>query len=74
MTMWDFANQNPVVTLIIVLALAYAATRPFAYAFRAYNRRLRSRSIAAHGWPTPPIDADGDVIYPENIPPEKVNG
>jgi hypothetical protein len=65
MTVWDFANSSPGASVLMVLILAYAATRPFAYAFRAYNRRLRSRNIAAHGWPTPPIDADGDVVYPE---------
>ena len=65
MTVWDFANESPLAAFCMVLVLAYAATRPFAYVFKAYNRKLRSRNIAAHGWPTPPIDADGDVVYPE---------
>lgn len=68
MTIWDFANQHPFIGAFIVLVLAYAATRPFSYAFRAYNRRLRSRNIVAHGWPEPPLDADGDVVYPEKSP------
>lgn len=62
---WTFANANPFSAFLVVWVVCYALTRPFAYAFRAYNRTLRSRNIAAHGWPTAPIDADGDVIYPE---------
>jgi hypothetical protein len=30
-----------------------------------FNRWLRSRNIARHGWPTNPLmDADGDIIHP----------
>jgi len=61
MTVWDFANGNPIIALI----LAYILMSPVRYAFRAYNRRLRAKNIALHGWPTAPIDADGDVVYPE---------
>ena len=62
--MWDFATANPGTAFLIVLVLAWAFIEPFRYAFRAYNRRLRSRNIAAHGWPKPPVDADGDIVYP----------
>jgi hypothetical protein len=61
--MIDFAQNHPVAAFFIVWVMAWAVTRPFYYAFMAYNRRLRSRNIAAHGWPTAPIDADGDVVY-----------
>lgn len=61
MTMWDFANSSPITTVI----LAYLLMAPVRYAFRAYNRHLRSKNIALHGWPTAPIDADGDVVYPD---------
>lgn len=63
--MWDFATTNPGYTFLIVLAFCWAVRAPFEYSYKAYRRRLRSRDIAAHGWPTAPIDADGDVIYSE---------
>ena len=63
MTMFDFAKDSPFVALLMVWIIAWAFTRPFAYAFKAYNRRMRSRNIAARGWPTNPrMDADGDII------------
>lgn len=61
MTIWDFANHHPFIACI----LAYLVMSPVRYAFRAYNRHLRAKNIAAHGWPTAPIDADGDVVWPE---------
>jgi hypothetical protein len=64
--MLEFAKANPGYTFLIVWVLAWAATRPFWYAWVAYNRTLRSRNIVAHGWPTAPVDADGDVVYPKN--------
>jgi len=64
--MWEFATTNPGYTFLIVWVLAWAFRAPFEYSYRAYKRRLRSRDIAAHGWPTPPLDADGDVMYPDN--------
>ena len=65
--MWNFATANPGTAFLIVVVLAWAFVQPFHFAFRAYNRRLRSRNIAAHGWPTAPIDADGDVVYPPPV-------
>ena len=44
--------------------VAYYALR---LPFWAWNRLLRSRSIASHGWPTNPLmDADGDIVHPRN--------
>ena len=63
---FQFSQREPLAAIIIVLIICYAATRPFAYGFMAYNRRLRSMNIRAHGWPTAPIDADGDVVYPKD--------
>lgn len=63
--MMEFATTNPGYTFLIVWVLAWAATRPFHYAWLGYNRRLRARNIAVHGWPNAPIDADGDVVYPD---------
>lgn len=62
---FDFAGANPILTFFLFWIVAWVVTQPFAYAFRAYNRRLRSKNIAAHGWPTAPVDADGDVVYPD---------
>lgn len=61
----SFAIANPGYTFLIFWVLAWAVTRPFWYVFVAYNRKLRARNIAAHGWPTAPVDADGDVVYPD---------
>jgi len=63
--MWKFASDNAVLFFFIFWIAAWAVTSPFRYAFHAYNRTLRSRNIAAHGWPVAPMDADGDVIYPD---------
>lgn len=63
--MWEFAKDSPYLFFFCIWIVAWAATAPIVYGFRAYNRTLRSRNIAAHGWPTPPIDADGDVVYPK---------
>lgn len=64
--MWDFAKTNPGYTFLIVWVLAWAAVQPFKLAFRAYNRKLRSANILAHGYPTMPnMDADGDIIHPD---------
>lgn len=62
MNIWEFAAGNPITALI----LAYLLMAPVRYAYRAYNRHLRHKNILAHGWPTAPIDADGDVVYPDN--------
>jgi hypothetical protein len=34
--------------------------------FKFYNRWMRSRNIAAQGWPKARfMDADGDIVHPE---------
>lgn len=64
--MWEFAKANPGTTFLIVWVLAWAATQPFKYAWLAYNRKLRARNIASHGYPTTAhMDADGDLVYPK---------
>lgn len=61
MNVWEFAAQNPLTAMI----LAYILMAPVRYGFRAFNRYLRHKNILAHGWPEAPLDADGDVVYPE---------
>lgn len=62
---WIFAQESPVTAFFIVLIVCYAATRPFRYMMVAYNRKKRAENIARHGWPKPPMDADGDIVHPE---------
>jgi hypothetical protein len=46
-------------------AVSAVLTTPFNLAFKAYNRSLRARNIALHGWPSNPLmDADGDIVHP----------
>lgn len=45
---------------------------PFRYAFKFYNRWIRHKNIAAHGYPPPHLDADGD--FKPDPEPEKKEG
>lgn len=65
MGFFDFANGNPFTAFLMIWAAACVLIAPFKYGYRAYARRLRAQNIAAKGWPPPPLDADGDVVYPE---------
>lgn len=58
MNFWVFADRNPLVVIIVVLILANIPR----HLWKAW---MRHRNIKAHGWPTAPIDADGDVVYPD---------
>lgn len=66
---FNFAREHWFIALLMLLIVAAAAktviVAPFKYSFMAYNRSVRARNIAAHGWPTAPVDADGDVVYPK---------
>jgi hypothetical protein len=57
----QFAGEHYIVTILIVWSIVGLLKMPF----WALNRFFRSRNIRAHGWPTAPVDADGDVVYPE---------
>lgn len=62
MTFWDFANSSPVPALIMVIfvvMLLRSVSKSIAWTIR---RWIRSRDLRALGWPTAPIDADGDVV------------
>jgi len=60
-----FASKHPILSFFVICSAYYAITAPFRFGLMAYNRRLRSANIRAQGWPTAPIDADGDVVHPE---------
>jgi hypothetical protein len=61
-----FSMAHPLTFTFIVVVLVWGAVKPFYYAFLCWNRWMRSRNIVAHGWPTPPLDADGDIENPES--------
>jgi len=65
--MWEFADHNTFMALLMVVVLACAAVSPFFFAFCAYNQTLRSRNIIARGWPPPHLDADGDFKEEEEV-------
>jgi hypothetical protein len=58
MTAWDFANSNPG-TAFMMLLLVVMLVRSICY------RTARTLCIRKQGWPTAPIDADGDVVWPD---------
>ena len=53
-------SSHPFLTFFLALIIAGLINAPFKYAFMAYNRTLRSKNIAAKGWPPAHLDADGD--------------
>lgn len=57
----EFAGEHYVVTILVVWSAASVLKTPF----WALNRYFRSRNIAKHGWPAAPMDADGDIVYPD---------
>ncbi len=65
-TLLNFAGEHPVLAFLLAVVVANVATAPFRYGFKAYNRSLRARNIAARGWPANPLmDADGDIVHPD---------
>jgi hypothetical protein len=64
-TILNFAGVHPVFSFLSLVVIATTIVAPFRYAFLFYNRKLRSKNVQLHGWPKPPIDADGDLVYPQ---------
>lgn len=62
--MWEFANGKPYLAFFIVVLLVFLARSVLYRISHMWSRWLRSQNIKRHGWPTAPIDADGDVIRP----------
>ena len=58
----SFAGEHPVVAVLVVWSICSVLKMPF----WALNRFFRSRNITKHGWPSAPLDADGDIVYPES--------
>ena len=57
---WAFADNHPFLAIIVLWCMIGC---PLRILLIMYNRTLRSRHILKHGWPTAPVDADGDVVY-----------
>lgn len=63
---FEFARGNPGFATLMVIAVGCTIVGALNMPFRMYNRHLRSKNIAARGWPTNRLmDADGDIIHPE---------
>ena len=70
---WTFAWNHPFLVWCIAWGIwpvcwmvTAVITAPFKLGFRAYNRHLRAKNIALHGWPKHPnMDADGDLVFPK---------
>lgn len=58
MTIWDFAGEHWFVTLLIVWSVSGTIKYIISLPIRAMN-------IRKHGWPPVPLDADGDIHYPD---------
>ncbi|ASJ58980.1 hypothetical protein KEM44_21065 [Sinorhizobium meliloti] len=57
-----FCGKHPFLAFIIICSAYYG----WKYAWHVLKRAIRSRDIQRHGWPTAPIDADGDIVVKEN--------
>lgn len=60
----QFTIEHPWLTVFMFWIAGWVVTSPFRFTFLAWNRYLRSKNIAQHGWPTAPVDADGDIVHP----------
>lgn len=59
-----FASGSPWLAFFLAWLVLWFVARlllaPFNLVFRCWSRWLRSRNIAARGWPPAHLDADGD--------------
>lgn len=63
--MYDFMANSPVLTFFLALIAAWATVRIVYLPVNFYRAVARRKNIHEHGWPIAPIDADGDVVYPD---------
>ena len=57
---YTFAGEHPWLTFFLACIGASVVIAPFRFLWSAWNRYLRSKNIAARGWPPAHLDADGD--------------
>lgn len=54
MTMWGFFDNHWALALV-----------GLCFTYHVSTRLIRMIMVLARGWPSPPLDADGDVVWPE---------
>lgn len=57
---YAFASANGWLTFFLFWIVGWVITVIVSQPFRIFNRWMRSRNIAARGWPPEHLDADGD--------------
>lgn len=65
MSIWEFASNSPWLAFFLALIAAISIETIVTCPLKAYKLYLRRKNISQHGWPTAPIDADGDVVLPK---------
>ena len=70
MNLFQFASENPGISVLIIMLAFFTIGNIGDTVFRCYNRTIRGFNIRRHGWPPPHCDADGD-FRPEEKPKEE---
>ena len=65
MNIYDLADNNPALVLVISIIASCTVSSVFYYIFRSVNRYFRHKNIASKGWPPSHLDGDGDFKYEE---------
>lgn len=58
--LYAFVSNNQMPAFFLALIAAWVTVSIASQPFRFFNRWMRSRNIAARGWPPAHLDADGD--------------
>jgi hypothetical protein len=59
----SLSRYHPMYFVVCLCVVALTVMQVSRYVFLTCNRVIRARNISKHGWPTPPLDADGDVVH-----------
>ncbi len=59
--LFQLIQAYPLGMFVVFAITLFATERIVSWPFRLVNRYLRSRNIAARGWPPEYLDADGDL-------------
>lgn len=57
---WEFWSEHYYLAFFAMCFAAWIAGSAIYYAFRIFNRVMRTINIACRGWPPAHLDADGD--------------
>lgn len=66
MSFWEFANNSPWLTFFLAMFAFMAVEAVVMAPVKMFKVHARRKNIEQHGWPTPPLDADGDVVLPKS--------